>query len=253
MSHHTHDGPITESLEDYLETIYHLINEKKVARVKDIANIRNVRMASVTPAMKRLNDLGLIVYQQREYIELTEEGEKIARRVVARHTILRRFFSGFLNVSDEVAEKDACQVEHHLSDETVDQLVRLFEFIETCPEGREIQRLFHQCSTINPELEPCHEPCRRRERQRQMKESMQVTTLARLKPGEKGMVVQISANGALRQRLIDMGLLPHTEVEIERVAPSGDPIWIKMRGFDLSLRKQEAGGILVAKVVPVDN
>ena len=65
---------LSGSLEDYLETIYELVRDKKLARVKDIANRRGVRSASVTPAMKRLAELGLIEYVEREYIDLSEDG-----------------------------------------------------------------------------------------------------------------------------------------------------------------------------------
>lgn len=247
MSHHTHDGPITESLEDYLETIYQLIQEKKVARVRDIAQARDVRMASVTPAMRRLSELGLIVYQQREYIELTEKGKEIARRVIARHMILNRFFTDFLNVSAEVAQEDACQIEHHLSDETVDKLVRWLEFITNCPEGKKLQDMFHNCSEINPEQPSCDEWCERHHHRHRWAAAWDATDLSKLNPGEKGRITRIRARGALRQRLIDMGLLPNTEVEVERVAPGGDPIWVKVRGFNLSLRKQEARGISIVQ------
>lgn len=237
---------ISESLEDYLETIFHLVNEKKVARVRDIARDRNVSMASVSTAMHRLSDLGLIVYNQREYIGLTERGELVVRRVVARHEIMRRFFTAFLRVDPTIADADACAMEHHLSDETVDQLVRLLEFLETCTEGKRALELFRSCHQINPELGECTEVCDRRARQEATHKRL--TTLGKMLPGSRALVAKIQASGALRQRLIDMGMIPHTEVEVERVAPSGDPIWIRMRGFNLSLRKEEANGILVSPI-----
>ncbi|MBM4373322.1 MAG: metal-dependent transcriptional regulator, partial [Deltaproteobacteria bacterium] len=82
---------LTPALEDYLETIFELVQERKVARVRDIAEARSVKAGSVSPAMRRLADLGLIRYHQREFIDLTEQGEEEARRVMARHRVLRRF------------------------------------------------------------------------------------------------------------------------------------------------------------------
>lgn len=239
-------SPMTESLEDYLETIYHLVCEKKVARVKDIAKDRAVSMASVSTAMHRLDELGLIVYNQREFIELTPKGEQEVRRIITRHEILRRFFSEFLQVSPDVADHDACGIEHHLSDETVDRFVRLLEFLENCPEGKEALGMFKSCHQINPEMPRCEEPCDRRERAIAHAAEIGAISLGQLSPGQRGAVTQIKARGSVRQRLIDMGMLPNTEVTVERVAPSGDPIWIKIRGFNLSLRKEEAQGIVVA-------
>ena len=69
---------------------------------------------------------------------------------------------------------------------------------------------------------------------------MPTKLLRELKPGEKGKIVGISGKGSAHQRLLDMGLVPGTEVEVERVAPLGDPIEVKIKGYHLSLRKEEA-------------
>ncbi len=72
-------------------------------------------------------------------------------------------------------------------------------------------------------------------------------SLSDLKPGQVGRVTQLLGDGAIRQRLLDMGLVPDAKIEIERVAPTGDPIWIKLQGFQLSLRREEARSVIVAK------
>ena len=74
---------------------------------------------------------------------------------------------------------------------------------------------------------------------------MPVKRLSELKRGEKGRIVKIGGGGGLRRRLLDMGLVSGSEVEMERVAPLGDPIEIKVKGYNLSLRKEEADGIQV--------
>lgn len=65
-------------------------------------------------------------------------------------------------------------------------------------------------------------------------------TLDRLKPGESGTIVSVSGENALRCRLLDMGLIPHTRVTLQKVAPMGDPIEIQIRGYELTLRKDDA-------------
>jgi Fe2+ transport system protein FeoA len=74
---------------------------------------------------------------------------------------------------------------------------------------------------------------------------MPVKLLKELKRGEKGRVVKIGGSGSIHRRLLDMGLVSGSEVEMERVAPLGDPIEIKVKGYNLSLRKEEAGSIQV--------
>jgi ferrous iron transport protein A len=71
------------------------------------------------------------------------------------------------------------------------------------------------------------------------------TNLARLAPGATGRITAIGAIGPMRRRLMDMGLLPGEEVKVEKVAPLGDPIDVRIRSYHLSLRKSEAAGIAV--------
>jgi ferrous iron transport protein A len=70
-------------------------------------------------------------------------------------------------------------------------------------------------------------------------------TLAELKPGQAGRITQIGALGALKRRLMDMGVVVGEEVTIEKVAPLGDPVEIRIKSYNLSLRKKEANEIQV--------
>ena len=70
-------------------------------------------------------------------------------------------------------------------------------------------------------------------------------SITELKPGQRARVAQVNGKGAIRQRLLDMGLMPETSIQVKRVAPTGDPIWIKLHGYQLSLRRSEASSVLV--------
>ena len=70
-----------------------------------------------------------------------------------------------------------------------------------------------------------------------------------LKPGESGVIKTVGGEGALRLRLLDMGIIPKTKVKVQKVAPLGDPIQILIRGYDLTLRKEDAARIDVEKEV----
>ena len=69
--------------------------------------------------------------------------------------------------------------------------------------------------------------------------------LRELKPGRKGRIVKILGDGPIQRRILDMGLVRGAEVEMERVAPLGDPLEVKIKGYHLSLRKEEAARIFV--------
>lgn len=70
-------------------------------------------------------------------------------------------------------------------------------------------------------------------------------TLAELKPGQTGRIKQIGALGPMKRRLMDMGVVPGEEVRVEKVAPLGDPIEVRIKSYNLSLRKKEANEIQV--------
>jgi len=234
---------LTPALEDYLETIFRLVGKSGFARVRDIAKARDVRPASVTPAVKRLDEMGLVEYQRREYVGLTEKGESAARRIYARHQVLRQFFTGILGLPPDIAERDACAAEHAMSPETLDALVRLFEYMAVCPEGVEHLQRFQRCSRVHPDVAPCPHECSPVPLALGDEVRMSV---ADLKPGQRGRIRMIESQGAVRQRLLDMGILPDATVEVARIAPAGDPVWIKLNGWELALRRSEAQAIVIA-------
>ncbi len=127
-------GALSESLEDYLEVIYQLVQEKKVARVRDIAARKGVKMSSVVGALRRLSAAELIFYQAREFVEMTEAGEELARLLLARHEFLTKFFVDILGVDAVQAEDEACSVEHVLSPTTMRRLRRFSTYVDHCPD-----------------------------------------------------------------------------------------------------------------------
>lgn len=117
-------GEMSSSLEDYLEVIYGLSYAGKTARVRDIARSRKVAMSSVTNALKKLAQRGLVRYEAREFVALTASGKSLARRLSDRHRFLNIFLRDILGVKAETAARDACMIEHVLSPETMQRLLR---------------------------------------------------------------------------------------------------------------------------------
>ncbi len=108
---------IHESAEDYLEMILMLREEKGYARSTDIAAKLGVTKPSVSFAMKNLRENGYINMDQDNYITLTETGDSIARRIYNRHKVLTQFLVQ-LGIDEQIARKDACKIEHDISEET---------------------------------------------------------------------------------------------------------------------------------------
>ena len=107
-----------ESGEDYIETIYLLKKKKGMVRSIDVANELGFSRPSVSRAVSILKDNGLITVEADGELTLTEEGLKTAKHVYEKHTNLTRFLMMTAGVSEEIAETDACRIEHIISPET---------------------------------------------------------------------------------------------------------------------------------------
>jgi DtxR family transcriptional regulator, Mn-dependent transcriptional regulator len=115
--------PVTSSLQDYLEVILNLSEEKKVVRVTDIADRLDIAKPSVIQALALLKEKGLIRQNRYGPVELTEKGNHYAAKVWHRHNVLFGFLTRILGVSPQAAEEDACLIEHDLSSETFEKLI----------------------------------------------------------------------------------------------------------------------------------
>ena len=108
---------IYESAENYLETILILSQNNKAVRSIDIVNELEFAKPSVSVAMKNLRESGYIVMDDDGHITLTKDGRKIAEMVYERHTVISGWLVS-LGVDKETAAKDACRMEHAMSDKS---------------------------------------------------------------------------------------------------------------------------------------
>jgi len=111
----------TDRMEDYLEVIYELVQEKGYATTVDISSYLNVSSPSVTKMMQKLDETGYLKYEKYRGIKLTNEGTRIARNIRNRHGLLAEFFM-IIGVDEETANNDAEGIEHHLHPETMKKL-----------------------------------------------------------------------------------------------------------------------------------
>jgi len=118
----------TERTEDYLETLLEIIEHKGYAQVKDVSRSLHVSPASVTGMFRKLTEAGYINYEKYGGVTLTPEGEEIGRATRDRHEVLRQFLE-ILGVDREIADEDACRIEHATNPETMDRLTRFVEFV----------------------------------------------------------------------------------------------------------------------------
>ena len=124
---------LSQSLEDYLETILELQTRNTVARSKDIAEKLDIKRGSVTGMLKKLAAQDLINYEPYGYVTLTSKGEKIAKEIENRHIVLKDFLFRIIKVDEETAERTACQMEHAMDKDTFKKFKRLVDRVDACP------------------------------------------------------------------------------------------------------------------------
>ncbi|GAE36324.1 transcriptional regulator MntR [Halalkalibacter akibai] len=133
----------TPSMEDYLERIYMLIEEKGYARVSDIAEALEVHPSSVTKMVQKLDKSEYLIYERYRGLVLTAKGKKIGKRLVYRHELLEDFMR-LIGVDDSHVYQDVEGIEHHLSWDAIDRIGDLVQYFQEQQERidalREIQK-----------------------------------------------------------------------------------------------------------------
>ena len=119
--------------EDYLEAILNIAEKKGYSRIKDIALALGVTPSSVVEMVKRLNDMDFVEYRKYDGVTLTPEGREIASVVKDRHDTIRAFLE-IIKVPEEIADKDACIIEHELEAKTIEQVKNLVNFVQSAPD-----------------------------------------------------------------------------------------------------------------------
>ncbi len=119
---------VSSALESYLEQIAELQSEHGAVRTSDLAERMGCKRSSVTVALQRLAEKGLINYQAYRPVTLTEEGEKTIRALSSFHQTLADFLSGVLAFPEEYAQQEACRLEHRISAKTIERMQAFLDF-----------------------------------------------------------------------------------------------------------------------------
>lgn len=119
---------LTESIEDYIEQIYlDNLHDNRGVRITDLAEAMNVSKASANDAVRRLQKLGFVEHEKYRQIYLTDKGKQKGAEIYNKHTTLTKFLNEIIGVDLKIAEKDACSIEHILSEETFNRIQLLVD------------------------------------------------------------------------------------------------------------------------------
>ncbi|RLC79603.1 MAG: metal-dependent transcriptional regulator [Chloroflexi bacterium] len=147
---------LTPSKEDYLKAIFVLSQTGKSVRIRDLASHLNVKPPSVVGAVKQLMQDGLVYHEYYGHIELTEKGLEIAREIYNRHEALCEFLRYFLGLDSKAAAGEACRLEHNLSPQTMERIIKFLQFLKTCPASMpRCLAAFHHYAATNSLPDSC--------------------------------------------------------------------------------------------------
>ena len=124
---------VSASQEDYLEVIYDLSHGTEAVRSIDIANLLMVSRASVNKRLGLLKEAGFVEHEPYGLVRLTEKGCAVAKNVRERHNTLYKFLINILGVPADTADREACEMEHAISQDTADRLYAYLNQLDKAP------------------------------------------------------------------------------------------------------------------------
>jgi len=242
---------LSESQQDYLKIVLDLINEKKVARVNDIARRKAVSMPSVTEAMRKLARDGFVYYSAREFVELTPKGLRTAHRLCSKNTFLKNFLVDVLDIDTDMAEKEACELEHHLSLSTLERFILLYQFLGECHKNNRITLdLFKKCIRITEgngdKAEECQSCFVASNFPHHPGKNTVHTLLSQLERGQEARIIKLGPDPDIRREIIEKGILPGTKITVETVGGDNRNFELQTDGFLVEISPEAADMIETA-------
>ncbi len=230
-----------KSTQDYLKAIYNIARNGDLVSTTEISHKLNVAPASVTEMLKKLSDDDYIKYEPYKGSILTVKGLREAQKVTRKHRLLETFLSDILHIGKDKVHKEACQMEHTLSDEAEESLCRLLKHPDTCSDdGKTIPA----CDLPFSNCEECIK-LHSQGLEEVGKRDKNLISIRELKDGKFGKISFIRGEHKVLQRLLDMGLTPGTRIKVVKVAPMDGPVEVAVRGSKLALGQDIACNVFV--------
>ena len=212
----------TESTDEYIETIYRLGGDANPVPVSDVAQRLTVSVVSASEMVKRLAAHNFVDYEPYKGILLTPTGRELALRIIRCHRLWERFLTDMLGIPWDLVHEEACRLEHATSSLVEARLATFLGDPTRCPHGSLVPG-----AAMSPDAD--HE-----------------MPLASLTEGQRAVVTRVSVEEPEMLRYIDeLGLRPQANVEVERVAPFGGPMTLRVGDTQQLVAGQVASAVLV--------
>jgi len=228
-------------MEEYLEALYTLTQNERMARTTDISEHLKIAPASVTEMLKKLADKSYVKYSPYRGVTLTEKGFKIAEKMARRHRLLERFLYDTLKIRKDRVHEQACDMEHSLSDEVEKSLCQFLNHPNECPDDN---KLIPPCDF---QLSSCEECLARQGKgfEEVGKRKENLVSLKALREHDVGKVSFIRGNRKALQSLLETGLTLGATLTVVESAPVRGSVEVVVKGSKLVLEEDIASNIFV--------
>jgi DtxR family Mn-dependent transcriptional regulator len=193
------EGKISENIEEYLEVLYRNGSNGEQVSTTQLSKDLGIAPGSVTQMLKKLEDLGYIVYTPYKGATLTDEGMKIAQKITRKHRILEKFLLDVLKVKEENIHEQACQMEHSLSDEAERALCTMLHHPDLCPD----ENVIPACDF---EFGSCQECFSQKDFDQVMNRKFNLLSISELTSSTEGTISFIRGNDELLGDITDKGI-----------------------------------------------
>ena len=211
--------------QDILETIYELEKNKGKARLTDIALKLEFSKSRTNQEIKKLISMGLVQEDKYGPIVLTKLGLFEAERIMFTHLLIKTFLKNHLGLDEETSERDACAIEHIISEETIKAIVK------------HLEKDLDNIGDFN--LTEAEEYLVKKKR------------LSELKIGQKAKILKIEGIRSIKKRIMEFGIIKGEIIQLIGIAPFGDPLSYRLNDFNISLRIKEADNVIVELIEEV--
>lgn len=216
---------ISQSVEDYLKSIYKIARVEGKVSTSAIADRLGVSAASVTNMFAKLANMKLLRYTPYQGVELTEAGERIALEMIRHHRLMELYLSQVLGMSWDKVDAEADRLEHVISDEFEDRIADALGNPTHDPHGAPIP------SKDGSIADGPHE------------------RLSALPAGQQAVVRQVSDRDPEVLRYLEsMGMIPDQQIRVKERVPFGGPLVVTIKNHDYTISDEVAGGVLVSLV-----
>ena len=230
------DEKISENIEEYLEVLYRNGSNKEQVSTTTLSKELGIAPGSVTQMLKKLENLGYIVYTPYRGATLTDEGMKIAQKITRKHRILEKFLLDILKVKEENIHDQACEMEHTLSDEAERALCTMLHHPDLCPDDNVIP-------ACDLDFDSCQQCFSVKDFDNVINRKFNLLSISELNPDTSGVISFIRGNSELLDSIADAGIAVGNNIHYYN--NDGNEFAVTIEDEDFSLSPEMENNIFI--------